>query len=192
MPYITEEVWQRVKPGGELICHAPYPKVDESRIDETVEAEMGVIMDTTVAIRNIRGEHVVKPSQPLSAHIYSDDDNLRAAIDRQLPFINKLANVTATLMKSREDRPENSGSGVAGAVEVFVDLSGLVDKDDRLAKTKKELAKVEKEISTFTKKLSNKKFIENAPPEVVEKNRAKLEEYKSKAGKLEEHLRQLT
>tara|TARA_B100000959_G_scaffold287499_1_gene373175 strand:- start:307776 stop:310415 length:2640 start_codon:yes stop_codon:yes gene_type:complete len=191
MPFITEEIWQRIKPKGGLICHAPYPTVDKGRIDEDIEREMNVIMATTVAIRNIRGEHAVKPSQLLNARIFSENEVLLQALERQLPFVNKLANVTATLIDSRDDRPKNCGSGVAGAVEVFVDLSGLADKSDRIAKIEKELAKAEQEIEMFRKKLSNKKFVNNAPPDVVEDNRKKLEGHTAIAEKLRNHLKQM-
>jgi len=190
MPFITEELWQKVKPDGDLVGRAVYPSYDESFVDEDIERDMKTIMDITTTIRNIRGELSIKPSATLKAAIYTKDDSgLEEIILRQAPYISKLANINVFLIENKEDRPERSAVGVSGKVEVFVDLAGVAGEDERHAKTKKELEKVEKEINIFTSKLSNKQFVENAPAEIVRKNRVKLEEYKAKAEKLRENIK---
>ncbi|HEB71261.1 MAG TPA: valine--tRNA ligase, partial [Nitrospirae bacterium] len=191
MPFITEELWQKVKPDGDLVGRADYPVYEESFVDETIERDMNTIIDITTTIRNIRGELSIKPSTTLKAAIYAKDDpGLKEIISRQAPYISKLANIDVSLIANKKDRPEQSAAGVSGKVEVFVDLAGIAGEKERRAKTRKELEKVEKEIYIFTKKLSNKKFVENAPPEIVKKNREKLKEYEGKAEKLRENAKQ--
>jgi len=189
MPFITEELWARIRPDAGMIALAPYPKADGSLIDDGVERDLRAVMEATVAIRNIRGDLGIKPAVTLPAMAYiGNNPDLRATIARQRPYIDKLANVTLSLIDSRNDRPEHSAVGVVGDMEVFVDLAGRVDAGERREKGEKELAKVEKEIAHFTKKLSNKKFVDNAPEEVVTRSREKLEEYRTKAARLREHL----
>jgi valyl-tRNA synthetase len=189
MPFITEELWQKVKPDGDLIGRAAYPVADESLIDDATERDMNAIIDITTSIRNIRGELSIKPSTTLKVAIYAEDDPaLLEIIARQMPYIGKLANIDGFLISDKADRPEQSAVGVSGKVEIFVDLEGMAGADERRAKTEKELKKVEKEIDTFRKKLSNKKFVDNAPAEIVEKNRAKLKDFEAKAEKLRENI----
>ncbi len=186
MPFITEELWTMVSASGRLLVLSDYPVSDSGLQDEEAEREMTVVMDVTTAIRNIRGELAVKPSTqlPVMMLVNENEPGLKATVEKQLPYINKLANVAGVFIDNNGEKPENSAVGVVDNIEIFVDLSGIVESDQGLEKSKKELIKAEEEIKFFQKKLSNKKFVENAPPEVVEKNRAKLAEYEAKAAKL--------
>ncbi|MBI4666792.1 MAG: valine--tRNA ligase [Nitrospinae bacterium] len=189
MPFITEEVWQKIKPEGGFLALAPFPKADERYVDPKVEKDMEVVMDVTVAIRNIRAELGIKPSQGLSVMArVKENPATKEIVARQAPFIGKLSNASINLMGDDAPRPQESGAGVAGDVEVFVALAGLVDIGEWRKKAEKELAKAEKEIEVFTKKLANDQYVKNAPPEVVEKDREKLEDYKARAGKLKMYL----
>ncbi|MGK7344932.1 MAG: valine--tRNA ligase [Candidatus Nitrospinota bacterium M3_3B_026] len=189
MPFVTEELWEKVKPGGGLLALAEYPKVDDALIDEEAEEEMGAVMDVTVAIRNIRAELGAKPSTGLDAVILArDDEKLLDVLRRQGPFIGKLANAKITVITDPSEKPENALVGVAGGAEVFVTPPSPATDEQSRARAEKELARMEKEIEFFERKLSNKKFVENAPQEVVEKDRARLEDYKEKARKLREYL----
>jgi valyl-tRNA synthetase len=185
MPFVTEELWQKIKPSGDYLALAEYPKADASLIDAQAEKTMSVVMGITVAIRNIRGELGVKPSLKLSAWArVKGNPEMEGIITAQAPFIGKLSGAEIGLMASSGPRPANTGVGVAGDVEVFVNLEGVVDIAEWKAKAQKELAKIEKEIGIFDKKLSNAQYVDNAPPEVVEKDREKLEGYKEKAKRI--------
>ncbi|MBF0293101.1 MAG: valine--tRNA ligase, partial [Nitrospinae bacterium] len=185
MPFVTEELWQKIKPSGDYLALAQYPKADERLIDSQAEKTMSVVMGITVAIRNIRGELGVKPSVKLSAHArVKDNPEMERIITEQAPFIGKLSGAEIGLMASSDPRPANTGLGVAGDVEVFVNLEGVVDIAEWKAKAQKELAKIEKEIGIFDKKLSNAQYVDNAPPEVVEKDREKLAGYREKAQRI--------
>jgi len=188
MPFITEELWEKVVPSGGILAVQPYPEADNRLMDDMIEKDMTTIMDTTTAIRNIRGELGIKPSITLDVMILVRENHaLKETVARQIPFINKLAKVTGVMLEKNGDRPKRAAAGVVGGVEVFVDLEEMVDEGDRKAKAEKELASIEKEIVFFRKKLSNTRFVENAPQEIVEKNRAKLKEYETRAAKLRSH-----
>ncbi|VAX16218.1 Valyl-tRNA synthetase [hydrothermal vent metagenome] len=189
MPFLTEELWQKVKPSGDFISLAPFPVADESLIDGNVEKEMSLVMDVTVVIRNIRGEMGVKPSTKLNVSIYvRGKADIRNMLVRQAPFIDKLANANSSFIDKPLKKNEDTAVGVVENVEVFVDLSNLASSDDRRAKAEKELRKIEEEIEHFSKKLKNPRFVDKAPPEIVERDRAKLESYKAQAAKLKKYV----
>ncbi len=189
MPFVTEELWQKVSPDGGALALAEYPVPDTSLIDDKTENDMKLVMEVTTAIRNVRGELGVKPSTILSTFMMvKDNPGAKETLQRQLPFIEKLANIAGRLTEEPSDKPENTAVAVAGGVELYVDLEGLVDAGERRAKIEKELGKLEKEIAIFEKKLGNERFVANAPPEVVENARGKLEKAKAEAEKLKGHL----
>ncbi|MDH4184988.1 MAG: class I tRNA ligase family protein, partial [Nitrospinota bacterium] len=190
MPYITEELWQRFKPSGDMIVHARYPQARQELLNPEAETDMAAVMEVTQLVRNIRGELGIKPSLSLNVVINAvANPQLGQTLERQLPFINKLAMINARFGAGPGDIPEQRAVGVAQGVEVYVDLSGVSGSDERRAKLEKEIAKVQKEIDLFTKKLGNRKYVESAPAEVVEKDRKKLADYQADAEKLREHLK---
>ncbi|MBI5816358.1 MAG: valine--tRNA ligase [Nitrospinae bacterium] len=189
MPFITEELWQKIKPSGDLLARAAFPAVDDKWIAPAIEKDMAVVMETTVVIRNIRHELGIKPSTRLSAvALVKDHEEVLETVARQAPFIAKLSNTDITPSADPASRPKSSAVGVAGDVEVFVNLEGLPEAAEWKAKALKELARLEKEIGIFEKKLSNEKYVANAPAEVVEKDREKLEGYIARAAKLRGYL----
>ena len=109
-------------------------------------------------------------------------------MERQLPFIEKLANIESSLISDPAQKPENAAVAVAGNVEIFVNLEGIAGAGERKAKIEKELARLEKEIAFCDKKLTNERFVKNAPADVVDKYKAKKDKYLLEAGKLREHL----
>jgi valyl-tRNA synthetase len=86
------------------------------------------------------------------------------------------------------EKPEDAAIQVAGPVQVFVPLKGLVDVAEEEKRLLKEIGKLDKEIEMFSKKLENPSFIDRAPADIVEKERGKLEEVTSKKAVLEESL----
>ena len=81
-----------------------------------------------------------------------------------------------------------SATALVGQMEVLVPMAGLIDKDAELARLTKELAKLNGEIKRFNGKLSNAKFVDNAPAEVVDKERAKLAEAEAAAATLQQQV----
>ncbi len=187
MPFVTEELWEKLMPKAGIIAIAPYPAPDESLISDNIESEIAVVMDATVAIRNIRGELSIKPSTELNAIFRASNAQTGTTLKRQAPFINRLANAKTKLADESFKKDDDMAVSVVAGVEVFVPLGGLAGSDERRQKAEKELAKIEKEIKFFEKKLSNKKFVEKAPAEVVKSDRAKLAEFIEQAKKLKAH-----
>ena len=192
MPYITEEIWQKVKPlagkDGDSIMLQPYPEFEADKVDEQAEADLDWVRGVIEGVRNIRGEMGIAPGKPIpvlfSKGQQADQDKLNA----NSQFLTKLAKLeSVTWLDAGEEAPL-SATALVGEMEVLVPMAGLIDKDAELARLRKELGKLEGEIKRFNGKLGNAKFVDNAPADVVEKERAKLAEAESAAATLQQQV----
>ena len=188
MPFLTEELWQKIPHQGESITIAPYPVADDTLIDERAEEDMAVLMELIVRIRNLRAEHNIDPSRKIELVIRSDKKKkLKIASENEL----HIRNLTKA---SRMDTIEGAlpqdvhARCVAAGIEVAVPLKGLIDSGAEKLRMERELGKIEKEISAKTKKLNNESFLSNAPPDIVEKERRAHKELLEKKRKFMENL----
>ena len=191
MPFITETIWERVAPLSTLeikdsdsIMVQPFPTVDTSKQDEQVLADIEWVKRFIVGIRNIRGEMDIAPSKPLSVLLRnaSEEDERRLGISRT--FIDRLARLEGvTLLAEGEEAPA-SATALVGEMEILIPMAGLIDKDAELARISKAMEKIEKDAARTKGKLSNEKFVSNAPEAVIEKERAKLADAESQLAKL--------
>jgi valyl-tRNA synthetase len=200
MPFITEEIWQnlpetaRVQGDGhtvESIMVSTYPAADEKLIKPGIEHDMQMVMDTILAIRNIRGEMNIAPSMQINAHVKVETQELGEHLERSASYVMTLSRLKELRIGVLEAKPKSAATGVIKGAEVYVPLEGIIDLTQERDRLKKEIAKTSKDIEVFSKKLSNKNFVDKAPKEVVEKDTAKLEEFKVKREKLEQSLKML-
>ncbi|HXH81554.1 MAG TPA: valine--tRNA ligase [Candidatus Tectomicrobia bacterium] len=187
MPFITEELWQRLPHEGESIMIAPYPKAVGRDRDLAAERDMGTLMTAITAIRNIRGEMRISPAVTLEATVRpagGDDALLRT----HASLVEALARCRLTV-DAHATRPAGSALGVAGESEIYVALAGLVDLAAERARLEKEIRRVEEAIAFVRQKLARPEFTERAPAEVVEKERDRLAQHEALHAKLVESLR---
>jgi len=170
MPFITEELWQLINEDktSVSISVSPYPEFEESKINSSAEKEMEYVQDVITALRNIRGEMNIPPSKQINAFIKSSQ-----VAEHQLDYIKKLARVEEIRISNDITKPKASASAVVKETEIYVPLEGLIDLDVERNRLQKEIARLEKSLEGIEKKLSNEKFVKNAAPEVVEKERMK-------------------
>jgi valyl-tRNA synthetase len=203
MPFITEELWHvlraQVKADGwqDSIFAASYPRT--GRLDEAAERSFGPVIGIIDAIRNIRGEmnipFKVKLGERVKVEIAVPDrathDLLHAG---ELARVLRVAGVEAANVTLGEATPPapQSAVGVGPGFEVRVPLAGVIDLAAETGRVDKEIAKVDQDLSGIEKKLQNPSFVQRAPPEVVEKDRARAEELREKRGKLVAHRAMLT
>jgi len=188
MPFITEELWQLVEKrnDGESISTAKYPGADENLINRNADEEMEFVQDIITAIRNIRGEKNIPPSKMLNVFIKSSE-----VAPHQVEYIKKLAKVEKLTIDKNLEKPKGSVSAVLKDCEIFVPLEGLIDLDKEKERIQKEITRFEKSLVGIDKKLSNEKFLQNAAPEVVEREKNKQQEWKENIKKLKEILNDL-
>jgi len=193
MPYISEEIWQRVAPlagtyvGDDAsIMHQAWPEADESKIDEQATRDIEWLKGVIIAVRNIRAEMNIAPGKPLDVLLTKGQPEDAERLEQNRRFLAKLAKLeSVTWLANPEDAPL-SATQLVGDMEVLVPMADLIDKDAELARLAKEIEKQDKLIGGIEKKLGNDGFIAKAPDAVIEKERGKLAEYQSAKKLLEE------
>lgn len=192
MPFITEEIWQKLPHQGESIMLAKWPTADEGLKDETAETEMAVLIEVITAIRRIRGEMNVPPGKKAEAILISGDTGFRGILERNTAYIQGLANAEVNVLAELQQKPDQSASAVTRGVEIFVPLKGLIDLDKEIARLNKELKAVQTDLARVQGKLNNQGFLAKAPADVIEKEKAKEEELVMKANALMDRVAMLS
>ena len=190
MPYLTEEIWQRVRPylnaPAETIMLAPYPRVGEQTRDMEAVAEMEWVQAVISGVRRIRSTMNLPPSRPLPLLVQGGTDTEREWLAANGPFITQLARLESiTALADDEPAPE-AATELAGEMRLLIPLAGLIDKDAELARLDKEIGKLQKSLAQTEAKLANPKFVERAPAAVVAKEREKLDELRRRLDTLKE------
>ncbi|GAB2792700.1 valine--tRNA ligase [Halomonas shantousis] len=182
MPYITEEIWQRVAPlagrasgdGSESIMTQPWPQAEQDKIDEQAERDIEWLKGVIIAVRNIRAEMNIAPGKPLDALLTKGSEADRQRLEANRPFLAKLAKLESATWLDTPDQAPLAAIQRVGDMEVLVPMAGLIDKEAELARLAKELDKQDKLIAGVEKKLGNESFVAKAPADVVEKEKGKL------------------
>ena len=190
MPFITEEIWQRIKglagKSGPTIMLQPWPVADESRIDEAAEGDIEWVKELMLGVRQIRGEMKISMAKRIDVILAnaSEQDCRRLAANE--PLLAKLAKLESIRVLEAGEEAPLAATALVGEMEVLVPMAGLIDKDAELARLDKELQRLEGEVKRVGGKLANEGFVAKAPTEVLEKERAKLAEAELALAKLGE------
>ena len=174
MPFISEDLWQRLPHEGDSIMVAPFPKARRKGRDAAAEGEMAPVLALVSAIRTIRSESRISPAVELTVTVgcaSKDAARLRAAV----PLIGALARARVSVEPGAA-RPPLSAHAVAGGADVFVHLQGVVDVAAERARLQKEIEKARKETAFLEGKLGRPDFVERAPADVVARDRERLAE----------------
>ncbi|WP_303853602.1 valine--tRNA ligase [Salinicola salarius] len=188
MPFISEEIWQRVAPlagtlaqtadaGSASLMNQPWPEADASRIDEQSIRDIEWLKGVIVAVRNIRAEMNIAPGKPLDVLLTKGEAGDRDRLEANRLFLSKLAKLESVTWLDDPAQAPLSATQLVGDMEVLVPMADLIDKDAELARLAKEIDKQDKLIIGIEKKLGNESFTAKAPEAVVEKERGKLKEY---------------
>ncbi|MBD0370630.1 MAG: valine--tRNA ligase [Pyrinomonadaceae bacterium] len=199
MPYITEELWQRLPGVDEKLLHpayretthptimlAEYPQANAELIDERAESEMQAVINLISRVRNIRTEMNIKPSERVRLIIAAPYEAQRAVFEASRAAVARLARTSEILIRERLEAPRASARAVlAGGAEVAVPLEGLIDFETERARLSRETEKLQKESAKLEAQLANPQFVERAPAE-------KVSEIRERLGDITERVRRLT
>jgi len=182
MPFITEELWQRLPHQGESIMIAPYPRVARKQRNADAERQMTAVMDLVTAVRNIRGEMRIAPGVTLAATLrpIRDGGELFTANGA---LIDTLARARFAV-DPRATRPRNSAMAVIDGSELYVDLAGVVDLAAERQRLAKEIKRAAESVEFLKGKLARPEFAERAPAEIVARERERLIEQETLRAKL--------
>jgi len=188
MPFVTEEIWQLMveRKSGESISTSEFPEVNKDLINPQADKEMETVEGIVTALRNIRGEMNIPPSKKINVLLKSSEVK-----DRQIDYIKKLAKVEDLKAGENITKTKASASAIVKSSEIYVPLEGLIDLDVERQRLQKEITRLEGSLAGIEKKLSNEKFVNGAPAEVVGKERAKQRDWQENLRKLKEILENL-
>jgi valyl-tRNA synthetase len=188
IPFVTEEIWDKL-PGTEgSIMKAEFPGTSKGRENREAEEAMNVLIGVVSGIRNIRGEMNVPPSSFVEATVQSPDKGVRELLERHLNMIVNLCRLKSLQVRPPGKRPASCATSVFGSCTIFVSLKGVIDYELEQGRLSKEIAKITRELDGIGKKLGNEDFLLKAPQEVVQKVRQRRERLSEKRGRLEENL----
>ncbi|MCJ7605787.1 MAG: valine--tRNA ligase, partial [Dehalococcoidales bacterium] len=191
MPFLTEELWQHVKPFAphldtESIMIAPYPATDDKMFDAEAEGEIGMVMEVIRAIRNLRAQYRVESSQRVEAAIYTDE-SLGKVLSGYAPAIRSLAHaepVTFHAGEPDEAAVNNAAVEPMARATVVIPMASMVDLAAEKKRLEKDLEQTQNEVNRLETRLYDQTFLTRAPGNIIEKERQKLYTLKDKVEKL--------
>ena len=176
MPFITEEIYHYLPEHGSTIMLDKWPaKIHIDGADEAIE-QMQSIMNIIRAVRNIRAEFNVNPGQAITALIQVRDTDKLTLINDHQNYIKQMANISEIKASQETYKVHQAVSAITAIAEIYIPLEGVIDIDKELVRLNKDLQATLKDIEKSAAKLKNDQFLDRAPQEVIEKERAKLQE----------------
>jgi valyl-tRNA synthetase len=190
MPFITEEIWQRIPHQGDSIMMQDFPMHRDVREDPEAELKMETLMDLVNSIRSARSEMGIEDRKAVDAFVLAADAGVRELIERNGANIRHLASLGKLEFVSAF--PPNLLRGVSKAGEFGINLMGSLDFEAERSRMQKELTRTRGEIDKIDQKMSNHDFMSKAPEQVISGIRERHAELVEKYAKLESNLARLS
>ncbi len=193
IPFITEEIWQRVAPlagigdDAPTIMHRPYPEGDAATVDQDAMAEIDWVKQFILGVRKIRSGYNIDPRKALPVLLQNGSEQDRQRLDSNRHYIASLGRVESVEWLDGQEAPE-SATALVGDMKLLIPMAGLIDKAAEQARLSKELDRKRGELERTENKLGNAGFVEKAPAAVVEKEKARAADLRAAMAQLEEQL----
>ncbi len=195
IPFITEEIWQRVAPlagiSAPTIMLQPYPVFNETLINPAAITQINWLMSFLLGIRRIRGEMNISPGKLLSILLQNGSDLDRVYLETNLNYLLKFGRIDHIDWLEPIQTPPESAICLVGELKILIPIAGVIDKDAELARLDKEISRIQKDLDRIKGKLDNESFVSKAPIEVIEKEREKLAESQSSLISLSEQFQKI-
>jgi valyl-tRNA synthetase len=192
MPYITEEIWQRVAcfagRSGETVMLQPYPRAADYPADAEAEREIAWLQAFVLAVRQIRGEMDVSPARPVTVLVKNASHGDAQAIERHRTWLKRLAVLERIELLPADAPAPASATALIGELTVLVPMAGLIDAAAEVERLTKRIARAQQDLARTRARLANEEFVRNAPEEVVAAERARHAELDPLVARLEAHL----
>ncbi len=192
MPYITEAIWQRAKPlvgnNNDTIMLETYPTADDTLINESAEATINWVKGVITGIRQIRKEMNIPDATALPVLLQQGSATDKQRLEENEQYLKKLAKLQSIGWLEESVEAPLSSTQLVGNMKVLVPMAGFIDTEAETARLQKEIEKKEKELARVSGKLSNEKFVANAPADVIEKEQEKMAGFESDIKNFKEQL----
>ena len=191
MPFISEEIWQQLKPwhisDSKSIMISKYPRA-EIKVSKKIYKDIEWLKEFISSVRNIRGELKIKPSLNVNCYLQHGTKQDKMLIKELGYIIQGLANLNELTWISNKDSPPPSSVAVIRKMKILIPLKGLINPSEEIERLNKSLSKLNKEGEMLQEKLDNKKFIFNAPKELVKNQILRSKEIKNEINQLNSKL----
>ncbi len=197
IPFITEEIWQRVAPlvapveQDASIMLQPYPSARAFPADEDAERELEWIQQFVLGIRQIRGEMDIAPGKPLRVLLQDAAANDLGLIDKHARYLTQLARLERIDLLEPGAEPPPAATALLGVMKILVPMAGLIDVDAERERLGKNRDRATQGLTRVRGKLANEKFRANAPANVVAREEAKAQALEQEIRQLDEQLARL-
>ncbi|MBI4353196.1 MAG: valine--tRNA ligase [Candidatus Omnitrophica bacterium] len=191
MPFVTEEIWERLPHEEGVLMRSQWPKVKTGFIDKAVEEEIHLVMSEVQAIRNVRAAWQINPKDFVTVAVRVHRRKETQILQKHSTSIVHLAKVGSLQIGKNIRRPKESAVANIGRVETYVVLSGLIDIQMERQRIETALEDVGKMLKALDGRLKNEEFLKKAPKEVVEREQRRAEELQNRRKLLEENIQSL-
>ncbi len=189
MPFITEEIWQKIAPlagvESETIMLQPFPIVEDVAVDVQAESEMDWLMAFVLGVRRIRGEMNISPGKALPVLLQGGTDQDQQFYTNNTVLLQRMVRLETVQWLEPDQLAPEAAIALVGELKILVPMAGLIDKQAELDRLSREIAKIETNLPRIEGKLNNPRFVDKAPAAVIEKERAKLEGFRSQLDQLQ-------
>ena len=191
MPFITEEIWEKVGCGQTPLAVEQWPTVNKAMVDKKAAGQMGAVIELITGVRNLRAAWHVAQTAKTDCIIASNNADTLSAVKHAETFIKALARLENLTVAKQAKKPKDSATGIAGKITFHIPLSGIID----IAQEKKRIANEIKKHTAAKKNLSarlnNKQFLSKAPAHIVEQEQLRLQSIAHKIAELTQTLKEL-
>jgi valyl-tRNA synthetase len=195
MPFITEEIWQQVRPragvAGDTIMLQPYPASSDFIRDEDAERELQWVMHFILGIRQIRGEMDISPGKALPVLLQNASETDRDLARRHVRLLERVGRVESISALADSENAPVSATALLGDLRLLVPMKGVIDVEAERARLDKQLAKIRAEIQKAKGKLANEKFVNNAPAAVVTTEQERLADFERQLAQFDQQYARL-
>ncbi|MCJ7745597.1 MAG: class I tRNA ligase family protein, partial [Actinobacteria bacterium] len=191
MPFVTEELWQRLPGTGVSIMVAPWPSAQELKEDAAAEQQMSFIQSMVAAVRSARSEHAIPPSEKVDAVFVCADDERLGLLNEKRPYLETLAGLGSVEFSGEAPGEQFPMRAVVEGAEAYLSWERGVDPGEEIDRLARRLKKVEEELERAIAKLASDGFVNKAPSEVVERERLKHDRLLEKRDKLKHQIEAL-
>ncbi|TPR17820.1 valine--tRNA ligase [Apilactobacillus timberlakei] len=180
MPFVTEKIWLTMPHEGKSIVVAPYPVEHKEFNDAQAEKNMSALIELIKVVRNIRAKANAPMSSSIDLLIKTDNDDLKDIFNTNRHYIDRFCHPKEFSVGSDVDAPKLSMTGIITDAEISIPLAELVDLDEEIKRIQKDIDNYTFEVQRAEKKLANKRFVDNAPTQVVDAEKGKKSDNESK------------
>jgi valyl-tRNA synthetase len=196
MPFITEEIWHKLPQTSGSIMRAPFPQPEPALANPQAEGEIDLLMNTITAIRNMRSEMNVPPASLVEILIFAQDSRALEILKRHTQAVALLAKVQDVRFQPDSGPPAAAAKSVVlvpegGSVDLVMPLKGVIDFREEERRLNREMDKLSRDLAQAQRKLANDDFLAKAPPDVVQKEKERLQACTEKMTKLKSHQKRI-